>query len=224
MGYTTDLAYYKIKQLEEENAELRKKCTYFENLSTERFKAIEELMQKLDAECKKKHDLQHQVDMVGKNYCEAAKRVGELVREKGDLRRQLGSLNTSLGRLRERYEEEVVCRRKWAKLATTRDKRIEELQRHLDTLTRKDAVFIDLDSVKLKGMEELWAMLGEMFSADPCKVVKVFGWFSINNIAHYTPDVSEFLKKYETWKNGDEEPDKYIQKFYDDYEAWKKDK
>lgn len=243
MAYTTDLAYYKIKQLEGENEELRKKCTYFEKLSTERLKATEELHQQLeeleeeignlreknkqlnndntalqhtvddfvvkckdlhqqlDAECKKKCDLQERLDDVGKRYYESSMRVGKLVREKEDLQNQLGSSNAALERLRERYKEEVVCRRKWAKLAGYRDKRIEELL--------KTGYGIDVDEVyKLKGMEELWAMLGTMYAADPIEVTKIFGWSSINNIAHYTPDVKEFLKKYETWKGCVEEKKK----------------
>ena len=129
---------------------------------------------------------------------ERGDRIRSLDNEKEDLRKQLDSLNTAMGRLRERYEEEAVCRRKWAKLAGYRDERIEELL--------KTGYWIDTDEVyKLKGMEELWAMLGTMYAADPIEVSKIFGWFSINNIAHYTPDVREFLKKYETWKSGKDE-------------------
>ena len=200
--YMTDLEYYKIKQLEGENTELSKKCTYFENLSAE--KEINEL-KKHNYTLGEKCQAETRVCENWKNLCkERDERICNLMREKEDLLKQLDSLNTAMGRLRERYEEEVVCRRKWAKLAGYRDKRIEELQQQLDILKRKDVVFVDLDSVKLKGMEELWAMLGKMFDVRYGEVQKIFGWASINNIAYHTPDVKEFLKKYETWKSGKE--------------------
>lgn len=178
------LAFYRIKQLEETNERL--------------IKEIQDLQKQLDAECKKKEDLQEQLDDIGKKYYEGAQRVGKLVREKEDLNRQLE-------RLHERYEEEVVCRRKWAKLAVSRNNQIEDLQQQLDILKHNPAEWVDPVACKFQGMEELWGKLGKMFDVDYAEVTKIFGWSSINNIAHNTPDVREFLKKYETWKKGKEE-------------------
>lgn len=199
MSETYDsLAYYRIKQLEETNERLKSQLMETDDTLEKANRDRNDLLRKLDAECKKKQDLQEQLDDVVKRYYKGAQRVGKLVREKDDLQKQLDSLNTAMGRLRERYKEEVVSRKKWAKLAGYRDKRIEELL--------KTGYGIDADEVyKLKGMEELWGMLGTMYAADPFEVSKIFGWFSINNIAHYTPDVRDFLKKYKIWKSGKDE-------------------
>lgn len=169
----------KYRRLERENEDLKAKKDNV--LAFYRIKQLEETNERLKSQLMETNDTLEKAN-----------------RDRNDLRRQIGSLNTSLGRLRERYEEEVVCRRKWAKLAGYRDKRIEEL---LNT-----GYGIDADKVyKIKGMEELWSMLGEMFDVDYNNMLNIFGYGSINNIAHYTPDVRDFLKKYETWKSGQDE-------------------
>lgn len=178
------LAFYRIKQLEETNARLIKENKEANDTLEKANRDRNDLQRQLDAECKKRCDLEEKLDDIGKRYYETSKRVGELVREKYIRQRVLE--NTS------RYLKKANAK-------------CFDLQRQLDILKHKDVVFVDLDSVKLKGMEELWAMLGTMYAADPIEVAKIFGWFSINNIAHYTPDVREFLKKYETWKSGKDE-------------------
>lgn len=217
-----------LEELEEEIGNLREKNKQLNNDNTALQHTVDDfvvkckdLQQQLDAECKKKQDLQQQVDDVGKRYYESSMRVGKLVREKEDLQNQLGSSNAALERLRERYEEEVVCRRKWAKLAVSRDKRIEELQRQIDVLKQRDMVFVDLDSVKLKGMEELWRMIREVNSA-PIEALYSSGAFNnkicVGTIVNMYPDVRDFVKEYKTLKNGKEDKDeeKNKQKCLDD--------
>lgn len=217
-----------LEELEEEIGNLREKNKQLNNDNTALQHTVDDfvvkckdLQQQLDTECKKRCDLQERLDDVGKRYYESSMRVGKLVREKEDLQNQLGSSNAALGRLRERYEEEVVSRRKWAKLAVSRDKRIEELQRQIDVLKQRDMVFVDLDSVKLKGMEELWAMIREVNSA-PIEALYGSGAFNnkicVGTIVNMYPDVRDFVKEYKTWKNGKEDKDeeKNKQKCLDD--------
>lgn len=238
----TDLAYYKIKQLEGENEELRKKCAYFEKLSTERLKATEELHQQLDTaekereaireeslrniregyktECDLK-ELRQKYDYLERSH----KRLGDirnrLVKENEDLKQQ----NYTLG---QKCQAETNTREYWRMLCNGRGEKIcklmrenAELQRQIDILKQRDMVFVDLDSVKLKGMEELWAMIREVNIA-PIEALYGSGAFNnkicVGTIVNMYPDVRDFVKEYKTWKNGKEDKDeeKNKQKCLDD--------
>ena len=172
---------------------------YIKNLEKEK----EDLQQQLDAECKKKQALEDLGNKIGKNYYESAKRVGMLEREKGELKKQIGSLNTSLGRLRERYEEEVTCRRKWAKLAGYRDKRIEELQQQIELP----------DSVRKncydQGQTDLWVKLQDVKDMQPNEFdVECECLGDVLDM-----DLEDFLDAYKKWW---EEEKKEEQKCLDD--------
>ena len=127
------LAYYRIKQLEETNERLKSQLMETNDTLEKANRDRNDLLRKLDTECDKRCDLQKQLD----------------------------SLNTSLGRLREQYEEEVVCRRKWAKLAGYRDKRIEELQRQIEL---QDSVCKNCYD---QGQTDLWVKLQDVKDMQP---------------------------------------------------------
>lgn len=225
------LTHYKIKQLEGENEELRKKCTYFEKLSTERLKATEELHQQLDTaekereaireeslrniregyktECDLK-ELRQKYDYLDRSH----KRLGDirnrLAKENEDLKQQ----NYTLG---QKCQAETNTREYWRLLSNGRGEKIcklmrenAELQRQIDILKQRDMVFVDLDSVKLKGMEELWAMIREVNIA-PIEALYGSGAFNnkicVGTIVNMYPDVRDFVKEYKTWKNGKEDKD-----------------